>query len=46
MEYSNNQYVLCANKDGNLKEVHYNTRTMAPLKGPADAVQPFYEAYA
>ncbi|KAG8198191.1 hypothetical protein JTE90_015289 [Oedothorax gibbosus] len=46
MEYSNHQYVLCATKDGNLKEVHYNTRTMAPLKGPADAVQPFYEAYA
>ncbi|GFR02755.1 gamma-butyrobetaine dioxygenase [Trichonephila clavata] len=45
MEYSNLQYVLCASKSGHLKEVHYNTRTMAPIRGPADAVQPFYEAY-
>ncbi|CAL1265116.1 unnamed protein product [Larinioides sclopetarius] len=45
MEYSNHQYILCASKSGHLKEVHYNTRTMAPLRGPADAVQPFYEAY-
>ncbi|XP_035216627.1 gamma-butyrobetaine dioxygenase-like isoform X1 [Stegodyphus dumicola] len=45
MEYCNNQYVLCVSKTGEMQEVHYNTRTMAPLKGPADAVQPFYEAY-
>ncbi|GFX30620.1 retrovirus-related Pol polyprotein from transposon 412 [Trichonephila clavipes] len=45
MEYSNLQYVLSASKSGHLKEVHYNTRTMAPLRGPADAIQPFYEAY-
>lgn len=45
MEYRNHQYVLCASKTGTMQEVHYNTRTMAPLKGPADAVQPFYEAY-
>lgn len=45
MEYCNHQYVLCASKTGTMQEVHYNTRTMAPLKGPADSVQPFYEAY-
>lgn len=45
MVYRNNQYVLCASKTGTIQEVHYNTRTMAPLTGPADAVRPFYEAY-
>ncbi|XP_054708670.1 gamma-butyrobetaine dioxygenase-like isoform X2 [Uloborus diversus] len=45
MEYCNHQYVLCCNRTGEMREVHYNTRTMAPLKGPADSVQPFYEAY-
>ncbi|XP_042896174.1 gamma-butyrobetaine dioxygenase [Parasteatoda tepidariorum] len=45
MEYCNNQYVLHANKSGDIQEVHYNTRTMSPLKGPKDTVQAFYGAY-
>ncbi|XP_035228977.1 gamma-butyrobetaine dioxygenase-like [Stegodyphus dumicola] len=45
LHYENEQYIICVNRKGEVAEVHYNNRTMAPFEGPADHIISFYEAY-
>lgn len=45
MNYSQTIPVICVDKDGEVQEIHYNNRTMAPLQVPSHLVMPFYHAY-
>ncbi|XP_023233830.1 uncharacterized protein LOC111633481 [Centruroides sculpturatus] len=45
MNYSQTIPVICVDNDGEVQEIHYNNRTMAPLQIPSHLVMPFYHAY-
>ncbi|KAH7953218.1 hypothetical protein HPB49_006188 [Dermacentor silvarum] len=44
MRYSQTKPVICVNKDGNVCEIHYNNRTLAPVQTAPHLVAPFYHA--
>ncbi|XP_054926609.1 gamma-butyrobetaine dioxygenase-like isoform X5 [Dermacentor andersoni] len=44
MRYSQTRPVICVNKDGNVCEIHYNNRTLAPVQVAPHLVAPFYHA--
>lgn len=44
MRYSQMNPIICVGKEGNVEEIHYNNRTMAPIQTPSHLVAPFYHA--
>ncbi|XP_013786586.1 uncharacterized protein LOC106470568 [Limulus polyphemus] len=45
MRYSQTIPVICVDKSGEVQEIHYNNRTLAPIQLPPHLVVPFYHAY-
>lgn len=44
MRYSQMRPVICVNKEGNVSEIHYNNRTLAPVQVTPHLIAPFYHA--
>lgn len=44
MRYSQTKPVICVNKEGNVSEIHYNNRTLAPVQMAPHLVSAFYHA--